>query len=340
MWPQPRRTNSRALAGTSRGRATSRSCSGQASVSGTRISPSPVNRPARMPAFTASKPGASAYARTSCSAAAYGTRSGCAIVPPSAARRPRSLRSSAGMTGRSARASARAVERLGISGCAHSPAGAIAVTDWAWPARASSSATQPPSELPATCGRSRPSASRCACSARARSRGVARAPSARHRVVAPRRRVVAPASRPASAATRRSPACRPRSRRARRPAGRAPGPTCGGRCPARGSARAAGRCRGACGRSRGGEHRGGQCGRHARDGRGLRRRAVGQPGAASERGGDVAHVADEASRQPRLQRRPGQRGGDPEPVQRDLARRQAAQRDLRRVIDRDRATSS
>ena len=45
MWPQPRRTNSRAVAGTSRGRATSRSCSGQASVSGTRISRQPGEPP-------------------------------------------------------------------------------------------------------------------------------------------------------------------------------------------------------------------------------------------------------------------------------------------------------
>ena len=62
----------------------------------------------------------------------------------------------------------------GRSGCAHSPAGAIAVTDRAWPASASSSATQPPSELPATCGRSRPSAARCAWIAAASSRGVTR----------------------------------------------------------------------------------------------------------------------------------------------------------------------
>ena len=47
----------------------------------------------------------------------------------------------------------RAVPRLGASGSGQRPAGAIAVTERAWPAAASSSATQPPSELPATwCG--------------------------------------------------------------------------------------------------------------------------------------------------------------------------------------------
>ena len=64
----------------------------------------------------------------SSSAASYGTRSGWAMVEPSAACLPRSLRISAGRAGRSARAISRAVERLGISGCDHSPAGAIAVT--------------------------------------------------------------------------------------------------------------------------------------------------------------------------------------------------------------------
>ena len=94
-------------------------------------------------------------------------------MPASAIRRPRSPRISAGRNGRAARASRRAVERLGISGSGHSPAGAIAVTERAWPARASSSATQPPSELPATCGRSRPSASSCGSPA-ARSAGARR----------------------------------------------------------------------------------------------------------------------------------------------------------------------
>ena len=59
--PAARRAGPRARpAGTMRGRPTSRSCSGQASVSGTSISASPVKRPARMPALAASKPGASA----------------------------------------------------------------------------------------------------------------------------------------------------------------------------------------------------------------------------------------------------------------------------------------
>ena len=71
-----------------------------------------------------------------------------ATVPASATRRPAGLRTSAGSSGRTARARPRATPRLGASGSGHSPAGAIAVTDRAWPAAASSSATQPPSELP------------------------------------------------------------------------------------------------------------------------------------------------------------------------------------------------
>ena len=70
-------------------------------------------------------------------------------VPASASRRPAGLRTSAGSTGRDRPARGRARSpRLGASGSGHSPAGAIAVTDRAWPAAASSSATQPPSELP------------------------------------------------------------------------------------------------------------------------------------------------------------------------------------------------
>ena len=57
-------------------------------MSGTAISASPVNRPARIPRFAASNPGASAYARTSRNASSYGTRSGCATVPSSAATAP------------------------------------------------------------------------------------------------------------------------------------------------------------------------------------------------------------------------------------------------------------
>ena len=117
---------------------------------GTAISASPVNRPARIPRFAASNPGASAYARTSRNASSYGTRSGCATVPSSAPRRPRELRNTRGSTGANPRAAIRATDRFGAKGADHSPAGAIAVTDRAQPANAISSATQPPSEIPAT----------------------------------------------------------------------------------------------------------------------------------------------------------------------------------------------
>ncbi len=77
---------------------------------------------------------------------------------PMAARRSAGTRASAPANGRAARAAARAELRRGGSGSGHSPAGPIAVTERARPAKASSSATQPPSELPATAKSSIPRA--------------------------------------------------------------------------------------------------------------------------------------------------------------------------------------
>ena len=82
-----------------RGRATSRSCSPQASVTGTRICSTP-RRPRRAWRWLApSKPGEVTYERTSRAAAGGGTRSGRATEPRSSRRRPRALRSSAGSSG-------------------------------------------------------------------------------------------------------------------------------------------------------------------------------------------------------------------------------------------------
>ena len=205
--------------------------------------------------------------------------------------RARSAAAAAARGAARGRAAARAA-RLGASGCAHSPAGAIAVTDAPRPASASSSATQPPSELPATCGRSTPSVG----SAPTRRRGR-RARRARRR-----------ARRLAEAR-----ACRPRTRRARPPGARSPGPTCGGRCRGRAGARAAGRCPSRRSRIKcvAAATRARQRGRAAGDGRGLRRRAVGgcrcgptNVAAMSVR--SPAMLRD----QPRAQRRAAHRGGD------------------------------
>ena len=59
-WPAPGSATLRTVGGRCAGRATSRSCSGQPSVTGTRMCSRRVKRPARIAWLTASKPGASA----------------------------------------------------------------------------------------------------------------------------------------------------------------------------------------------------------------------------------------------------------------------------------------
>ena len=98
------------------------------------------------------------------SASAWVTRSGWAMFIPSTTRRPRRVRSSGPMTGSSARASTRAGLRgsspSASSGRDQKPAAHSEVTDRARPRRASSSAIQAPSELPARCAVAIPRASR------------------------------------------------------------------------------------------------------------------------------------------------------------------------------------
>ena len=98
------------------------------------------------------------------SASAWVTRSGWAMFIPSTTRRPRRVRSSGPMAGSSARAMARAGLRgsspSASSGRDQKPAAHSEVTDRARPRRASSSAIQAPSELPARCAVAIPRASR------------------------------------------------------------------------------------------------------------------------------------------------------------------------------------
>ena len=105
--PAAARTNSRAVGGTSRGRATSRSCSGQASVSGTSISRQPGEASGAHAGVGGVEPGrvrvgAHEPQRGVVRAPAPDARS----CPPSAARRPPLARAAAAAApGRSARAS-------------------------------------------------------------------------------------------------------------------------------------------------------------------------------------------------------------------------------------------
>ena len=149
--PAPGSATLRTVGGRCAGRATSRSCSGHASVTGTRRCSRRVKRPARIARLTASKPGRVGVGahepqrRLGRDALGVGDRAG---------EREPAARGAADERGQPRRRSPsrapRAIPRFGASGSGHSPAGAIAVTERAWPAAASSSATQPPSELPAT----------------------------------------------------------------------------------------------------------------------------------------------------------------------------------------------
>ena len=155
----------------------------QANVTGTAISASPINRPARIPRFAASNPGASAYARTSRNASSYGTRSGCATVPSSAPRRPRELRNTRGSTGPNPRAASRATERFGPSGCRPQP-GRRDRRHRPRPSRQSHLQRDPAtSEIPAT-SNSSGSCSRSAVASSTRRHGLPgqrrRSPEARH----------------------------------------------------------------------------------------------------------------------------------------------------------------
>ncbi len=67
-----------------------------------------------------------------------------------------SRRAAASRSGFASFAIPRVLTWRGPSGCCHIPAGEIRQAEAAFPAFAISSATQPPSELPATCGRSIP----------------------------------------------------------------------------------------------------------------------------------------------------------------------------------------
>ena len=172
-----------------------------------------------------------------------------------------------------------------------------------------SSATQPPSELPAT--------------SNSRRQPRPRERRARARTASPTRRAAA------AAQTRRSPACRPPSRRLRN-RGRARGPTCGGPRRARGWQQDERQERVRAIKRR--QHRGG-ADRPRRRRSSPRRRRAGRRGRARSTT-HVAHVAGDRRRQQRLQRRAGQDGGDASPCSADLARAEAAQRDPRRVVHR------
>ena len=130
MCPQPRSSTPREPSGRCRGGATSRSSSPQASVTGASISCNPENTADRIAAFAPSKPGAVTYARTSRAAACGGTRSGCPTELDRSARRPRTVRTSAGTSGSSARPRRRTSgpDRM-PSGRPQKPAGQRPVTE-------------------------------------------------------------------------------------------------------------------------------------------------------------------------------------------------------------------
>jgi hypothetical protein len=180
-WPQPSSETRRASGSRSRTRASCRGINRRsrvphATVTGHRIDPSSL-KPCRckLARNVASNPGASVNARSASAASGAGTRQGRACICERSKVRPNLLPTACSTTGRSARAIhrlARSDPRANHSpGRDQKPPGEIAMTERALPSFASSSATHPPSELPATCAVCQPHSSRNAATSRASAAG-------------------------------------------------------------------------------------------------------------------------------------------------------------------------
>ncbi len=158
------------------GGATSRSSSPQAIVTGTVTRSGSSKTWRRISSFEAAYPGASIQSAIIWRASAGGTFSGRPTTVRSSPSRVASARAAASSSGLVSFARPRRSTVRGPSGFCQSPAGEIRQADAARSAFAISSATQPPSELPATCGRSIPSPPRNSEIARPRAAAVGAAP--------------------------------------------------------------------------------------------------------------------------------------------------------------------
>ena len=190
MWPQPGSAPSLTSAGnwSSRRdpRSSSRSRDPNATVTGALIACPARNGAVVVPRIAASKPGQVAIALMLALARPGDIRTGRPWVWPSMttrpARYPASRYSSPSACSHSQRVARRLTRSYSGMRPGHRPAGESRVTEAGALMRASSSATQPPSELPARCGAARPSSAVSPATAAASWLGLTTAFSQRWRV--------------------------------------------------------------------------------------------------------------------------------------------------------------